>query len=243
MLYRPDIEGLRAIAVVSVVLFHFGVTGFNSGYIGVDIFFVISGYLISRKLLVELKATNGIRLRQFYGARIRRLFPALALMCITTAAAYALVFSPLEWTKPAKTIISVALYASNYVFYRRGNDYFADSTNQDPMLHTWSLSVEEQFYIIWPLLLLAIYRLRISNSLTQDHRIYLVLLLVVASSLLTFSYASKHYAFYLTIARSWEFGIGALIAAKEVLSANTLDNPPKIKNARAFSLADTPLIL
>src|SRR5271170_5699532 len=152
--FRPDIEGLRAVAVLGVVAFHFGVPGIRGGFAGVDVFFVISGYLITSLLVRELEESGDINLLRFYGRRARRLLPAVLLMTIATLAAVPLVFPPNEQLRFAEAAAATSLYASNVLFLRQSLDYFAPLNASNPFLHTWSLAVEEQFYLVWPALLL-----------------------------------------------------------------------------------------
>ncbi len=150
--FRADIEGLRALAVLLVVLYHSAFPGFSGGYVGVDVFFVISGYLITGTLLREASATSTIRMSRFWASRIRRLVPALTVMVIVTWIAGLAIQSPLGWSDLAREGMSAATYTSNILFAREAGGYFASTGS--PFLHTWSLSVEEQFYIGWPILAL-----------------------------------------------------------------------------------------
>ena len=156
MQYRPEIDGLRAIAVVPVVLFHAGFAGFSGGYVGVDVFFVISGYLIT-SILVEDLRTGRFSIARFYERRARRILPALFFVLICTSIAGWLWMVPAQLEEYSRTLVTVVLFVSN-VYIWRGDDYFAPAAELNPLLHTWSLAVEEQFYIIFPILLLAIWR-------------------------------------------------------------------------------------
>ncbi|MCK6390767.1 MAG: acyltransferase, partial [Azonexus sp.] len=156
--YSPEIDGLRAIAVLSVVLFHAGVPGFSSGYLGVDIFFVISGFLITRLLVDEVHLSATIDFRGFYARRIRRLLPSMALMLVVTLIAAVLILFPGELPRLAKSATAVVLMVSNLHFMKYAGGYFAPAVDVMPLLHTWSLSVEEQFYLFWPLLVLLTFR-------------------------------------------------------------------------------------
>ncbi|MGH7656940.1 MAG: acyltransferase family protein, partial [Gemmatimonadales bacterium] len=152
--YRPDIEGLRAIAVLLIVAFHAGVPGFTGGFVGVDVFFVLSGYLITWLLVDEAERTGTINLGRFYARRARRLLPALALVLIVTLAVTALLYAPYEQRVLAKTWAATAFYASNIHFASDAMNYHGAAAETNPLLHTWSLSVEEQFYLLWPWLVL-----------------------------------------------------------------------------------------
>ena len=142
--FRPDIEGLRAIAVVLVLLFHASIPGFNGGFVGVDVFFVISGFLITGMLLREYETTGKISLGNFYARRIRRLLPASALVLVVTLVASAILLPPLSVPSVATDVAAATLYVSNMVFASRATDYFAAGSAPSPILHFWSLGVEEQ---------------------------------------------------------------------------------------------------
>src|SRR6478672_1023381 len=151
LIYRPEIDGLRALAVIPVILFHAGFAGFGGGYVGVDVFYVISGYLITSILLEEMEGGT-YSLVRFYERRVRRILPALFLVmaaCIPVAW-YWLVPQDLEAF--GKSLVAVATFSSNVLFWRESN-YFDTSSELKPLLHTWSLAVEEQYYILFPLFL------------------------------------------------------------------------------------------
>jgi len=150
IIYRPEIDGLRALAVLSVLFYHVGLS-FPGGFIGVDIFFVISGYLITSLLIKEMQEEH-FSFTEFYERRIRRIFPAsFALMFITGVAGFFLLL-PSDFISLAKSIVSQTFFGGNIYFYRNTN-YFAESAEMQPLLHTWPLAVEEQFYMVIPLLL------------------------------------------------------------------------------------------
>jgi peptidoglycan/LPS O-acetylase OafA/YrhL len=208
--FRRDIEGLRAIAVLAVVGFHFGVRGIRGGFIGVDVFFVISGYLITGLLIQELDSNGKIDLMRFYGRRARRLLPAVLLMTVATLIAIAFVCAPADQIRFAASAAATSLYASNFLYLRDALDYFGAESATNPFLHTWSLGVEEQFYLVWPALLL----------LTCGRRVRPARLLVTLGSLTIASLAlcvwltgrDQPWAFYGSPARAWEFGAGGLAA-------------------------------
>ena len=146
---------MRAIAILVIVAYHAGLPGFPGGFIGVDIFFVISGFLITRNLIDESSGTNSIVLARFWARRVRRLVPGLALMTIVTLIASSLIVAPFDMLEISKEGASAGLYVSNIVFGFQAQNYFASNINKSPFLHTWSLGVEEQFYLVWPFVLYA----------------------------------------------------------------------------------------
>ena len=205
-MYRGDIEGLRAVAVIPVLLFHFGLTGFTGGYVGVDIFFVISGYLISTILLREIK-NNQFSVFGFYDRRVRRIFPALVFVVgITTVFSYFFLL-PREFQDYGQSLLATSLFSSNFLFWMEAG-YFDAESHSKPLLHTWSLAVEEQYYLFYPLLLAFAYRLG---------RVTLVAILCLLASLsfmvsVWLSAADSSSAFYLLHSRLWELLIGSIIA-------------------------------
>jgi peptidoglycan/LPS O-acetylase OafA/YrhL len=206
MKYRADIDGLRAIAVLAVVIFH--IHGLlPGGFVGVDIFFVISGYLIGGLILTDLSGV-GFSLSQFYERRIRRIFPALFAMLAACAAVAWFCLYPTALVDFAKSAAAVALSGSNLYFWKT-SDYFAGLAQSKPLLHTWSLGVEEQFYIVFPLVLIAARRFAPGRS-----RLILIVLAAVsvAASQATLL-RSTSAAFYLPYSRAFELLIGSLVAA------------------------------
>lgn len=210
--FRLDIQGLRGIAVLLVLLFHAGIPGFKGGFVGVDIFFVLSGYLITGNLLREIKSTGRINFREFYARRIRRLLPASFLVLILTLIACAIWFPPLLLPGLAVDISSAGLYISNLDFAFRATDYFASTIIPSPVLHFWSLGVEEQFYIFWPLLMaLATIRRKFISA-----KILGLSLLIFASSLTFANWLlprDQPWAFFSLPTRAWELILGAILAS------------------------------
>ena len=210
MTYRADIDGLRCLAVLLVVVFHFQLVGLSDvGFIGVDIFFVISGYLITRIQWSALDRGT-FSLSHFYAQRIRRLAPALLLVQIATMVLAAVFLMPNETVALGKEILAAQLYASN-VFYWRTLNYFGVLSGSAAMLHTWSLAVEEQFYLVFPLVLLAIHRKARARSVT-------VLAWLVAGSFLlnlVMVGLKPEATFYLLPTRAWELLIGGVLARLE----------------------------
>lgn len=203
--YRPDIDGLRAFAVGAVVLYHFFPDNVTNGYVGVDIFFVISGYLISQ-ILFRNFATNTFSLRDFYARRVRRIFPALAIMLIVVLGIGAVVLFPDEYQQLGRHVGAGTGFVLNLMLYSEIG-YFDTQAITKPLLHLWSLGVEEQFYLVWPLLL---YLFR--NRITAFKP-----LIVTISALSFFCYivlneSNPSATFYWPITRFWELGGGALLA-------------------------------
>ena len=214
--YRWDIQGLRALAVLAVVIFHISPSRLPGGYLGVDIFFVISGYLIIGFICRDVYAQK-FNLSAFYVKRIKRLFPALfATVLATIVGAYFLLL-PEETTVFAKSVISTLLYVSNMFFYTQ-SDYFAADLELAPLLHTWSLSVEEQFYILFPILLIVIIKFR-AAQLQVILAIMAVLSFVLSEYLVR---TDPSLAFFISPTRFWQFIVGGLLALNiHKMSLNT----------------------
>ena len=219
--YRPDIDGLRAIAIVTVVLCHVGVPGWSGGYVGVDVFFVISGFLITSMLVTEMERTGRIDLWGFYARRVRRLLPAfLAVVLVTLALGHVyLVALDGERQGLAKSALWALAVNANHYFWHATGDYFDREAELHPLLHTWSLSVEEQFYLVWPLALIGLARRR--PALGYRTKVVRLLLLVALASLAYGIWCLSHTrsaGFYLMPARAWELAAGALTAVAPMRS-------------------------
>ena len=201
--FRREIAGLRAVAVVSVVLFHLKFSGFQGGFVGVDVFFVISGYLITRNILGELNADH-FSFAQFYIRRTRRIFPALIFTVVLTYIAGALWCSPLMFLDLAKEATHALLWISNIQYWRESHQYFAPNSDELALLHCWSLSLEEQFYLVWPLFIVMAW---------QFWRVFAAITIAAVASFLAALLVTKTdptAAFFLPPFRIYEFGCGAL---------------------------------
>lgn len=212
MRYRAEVDGLRSIAVVPVILFHAGLSVFSGGYVGVDVFFVISGYLITMILAQEI-ADGRFSLLRFYERRARRILPALfavMLLCLPFAWMWMLHWEMLNF---ARSLVAVNLFASNVLFYMQAG-YFAPSAEEFPLLHTWSLAVEEQFYIVFLLLLLVLWRFG-RRSVMVIIGVLALLSLALCQWLIT---SQPDATFYLIHTRAWELFAGALVALWQLRS-------------------------
>ena len=220
--FRPDIEGLRAVAVVAVVLFHADVPGVDGGFVGVDVFFVISGFLITGLLWREVSTTGSVGLRNFYGARARRLLPASATVGVITMIVAAVLLPPLQARTVIDDGIASALYVSNYWFIQQGVDYFGGLVPPSPFQHYWSLGVEEQFYLVWPAVIIGtawlIRRVRRppEANVNSRQRPYLVVLALIAASSFALSFVvtdvAPPIAFFSLPTRAWQLATGGLVA-------------------------------
>ena len=222
--WRADIEGLRGVAVLLVVLYHAAIPGFTGGYVGVDVFFALSGYLITGLLAAEVEATGRLDLGRFYARRVRRLLPAVAAVLVAVAAFGFAFYSPREQARIAQTALMTAAYVSNVHFAREATDYLAAEAETDPLLHTWSLAVEEQFYLVWPLLValglagLSAFRPsppagRPRGALDARRLAWVVGAVGAASfvgALALMESLRTHWAFFGSPARAWEFAVGGL---------------------------------
>ena len=207
--FRPDIEGLRAVAILLVVLSHAGIGAVAGGYVGVDVFFVLSGFLITSLLLREVAATGRISIRRFYARRALRLLPASTLVLICTLVAAHFWLSPLLAGEFARDAIAAAGYVSNLMFAHRGTLYLAADVPPSPFQHFWSLAVEEQFYLAWPLLIIG------ATVLGRRRLLGYALTALAAISLVlsaTETHRSAPWAYFGTHTRAWELAVGALLA-------------------------------
>jgi len=216
--YRPEIDGLRAIAVVAVILYHTQITilghqPFKGGFIGVDIFFVISGYLITSIIIKELITTGTFSYKHFYERRIRRILPALLLVMVVSLPFAWIYLTPSSLIDFSKSILYSLGFSSNFYFHYSGQEYGATSGLVKPFLHTWSLSVEEQYYILFPIVLLVTFKY------FKKYLIHILILSFVISLGLA-DWGSRNYpsaTFYLLHSRMWEIIAGSILAYFEIV--------------------------
>ncbi len=215
--YRPEIDGLRAIAIVSVILYHakmvlFGKNWFEGGFIGVDIFFVISGYLITRIILSELEIKGSFSFLNFYERRARRILPMLfVVIFVSIPYAWARLL-PSAFVEYAQSILASLIFGSNFFFYFTTTEYGADSALLKPFLHTWSLGIEEQFYLVFPILAILAFKFL--------RRYFLIILIVLSLMSLQFANLMEtqnaDLNFYLPLSRFWELAVGSMLAYREL---------------------------
>jgi peptidoglycan/LPS O-acetylase OafA/YrhL len=230
--YRPEIDGLRAIAVFSVITYHARDTFLPGGFLGVDIFFVISGYLITSLILKELKLTNKFSFSNFYERRVRRIIPALLGMIILSTFISYITLLPDSFVDFSKSLISSIFSVSNFYFLYTGNLYGAESSLLKPLLHTWSLSVEEQFYILLPVTVFVIYKFFRKHLLTLIFSGILISLIFsqYISSAHSSSSAHSGFNFYLLPSRGFELLLGSLLAKLELDNGRMNRNSSLILN-------------
>jgi len=223
--YRPEIDGLRAIAVGAVILYHAQITilghqPFKGGFIGVDIFFVISGYLITSIILKELVTTGSFSFKNFYERRVRRILPALLFVMLVSLPFAYLNLWPSNFIDFSKSILYSLGFSSNFYFHNSGQVYGAENGLLKPFLHTWSLSVEEQFYILFPIVLLVTFKY------FKKYLIYILILGFVISLGLA-DWGSRNYPsfnFYILPTRGWELLAGSILAYFEINNAQRNKN-------------------
>ena len=215
MTHRADIQSLRALAVGLVVATHANVSWLPGGYVGVNVFFVLSGYLISGLILREIEASGNFDAWRFYARRLKRLLPAMFLVFLVTGGIAWITISPQQQLTDAAAAQAATLWLSNFYFATRAIDYFSSGLQGNLFLHTWSLSVEEQFYLVWPWLLLFLYGFwKWQGSRASFKRLASGFGMIAASSLflaIFLAYESTENGFYLMPSRAWQFAIGALV--------------------------------
>lgn len=228
--HRPEIDGLRAIAVLPVVLFHADFQAFAGGFVGVDVFFVVSGYLITSIILAE-QQSGTFTLASFYERRARRILPALMVVVLACLPFAWVLMLPHQMREFSESVAGVGLFLSNFVFWRQGG-YFGAAAELKPLLHTWSLAVEEQYYIVFPLLLIA---LRKANR----RNVAALLFVAAMTSLALAEFAARRHGtahFFLTLPRIWEILVGALCAYRLALSPQPAWRPPAGLDALGLAL-------
>jgi len=212
--YQPEIQGLRAVAVLAVMIFHVWPNVLSGGYVGVDVFFVISGYLITGILLRDARKSGRISLTNFYGRRIRRLLPAAALVVVVSCLFF-VVLPRVQWGLTAKEALASTLYVQNWWLAHQAVDYLAEDNAPSLFQHYWSLSVEEQYYILWPLVYYFVSRV-FGGILRRPERIFIWIITVVGGASLAYSiYLSSHnpgLAYFSTGTRAWELALGSALA-------------------------------
>ncbi len=210
--HRPGLDGLRAAGALLVVVFHAGLPWFRNGYVGVDVFFVLSGFLITSLLVRQRLRRGRIALLGFYARRARRLFPAALSVLLLTAFAYQLLASPLAVAENRMGFVSAALYVSNWYFLGKSQDYFAAEESPSPVLHYWSLSVEEQFYLLWPLLLMALLSVRAIRRRTAGVWVLSALALLALALSAWASMNTEMLWYFGTLGRAYQLLVGAALA-------------------------------
>jgi len=239
--YRPEIDGLRAISVLAVIFYHLELSLyeknlFQGGFLGVDFFFVISGYLITSLILKELSLTGSFSLKNFYERRARRILPALILVMLFSipfAWKYLLPSSLIDYSK---TLLYSLGFTSNFYFYNIQSNYFDLDSKFRPFLHTWSLSVEEQFYLLFPIFLLIIYKFK-KDLIFKSLLILVILNLLLIHFLGNFNFKQPYIneelsfiapsfltSFYLTTGRIWEVLVGSILAYMEISKGSRTSN-------------------
>ena len=219
--FRADIEGMRGLAVAIVVLFHAGLAGVAGGFVGVDVFFVISGFLITGLLLRERERSGRIALLSFYARRARRLLPAAIVVLVVTLVAAMNLIAPLDRPGVGLDGATAAISIGNIRFALASGDYFATVAAPSPFLHFWSLAVEEQFYLVWPALILLVARGRHARAIVAVALVGIVIASFGANLILTD--LAANWAFYSLPTRAWELGLGGLVA---VIGSGTAGRVP-----------------
>lgn len=228
--YRADIDGLRAIAVLSVILFHMDKNILPHGYLGVDVFFVISGFLITSLIKFNLE-DKSFNFKDFYKKRIKRILPAMWVVTLVTTVIGSLILLPSDYSFFAKSLRGLIFFISNY-FFARESDYFNPQTDEYPLLHMWSLAVEEQFYFIWPILLLIIFKFK------KDFAKYILVTLILTSYIhwyiLSKNYLLASYGYYSLPTRLGGLCFGALISFMPISDSNKISL--RLRSLFAFTM-------
>src|SRR5215218_484927 len=239
--FRPDVEGLRAIAITAVLLAHAGVGATAGGYVGVDVFFVISGFLITQVLVRELERTGSVSLTRFFAGRVKRLMPQVLTVIAAVAVASSLLLSPVRADAVASDVMAAGMYAMNWRLSAGAVDYFAAGDADRPLDHLWSLAVEEQFYFAWPLLLLVIAWCCRRRTGARGALVFVLAAVAAASFLLAVrqSAAAPEQAYFSVLARAWELAVGAL-PARARPTAGSAGAPRSPRHGRARPRSPRP---
>jgi peptidoglycan/LPS O-acetylase OafA/YrhL len=239
--YRPHLDGLRAVAVYLVVLFHSGIDRFGGGYVGVDVFFVLSGFLVTQLLLRDVTAHGSIRLRRFYARRFRRLLPAAFVALLVTAVVYTAISSALEVSDAVGSFKAAFAYSANWYFIHQSHGYFGADISASPVLHFWSLAVEEQFYLLWPLTLGGLFA--VTRNLDSRRRKRTMQIVIAVGALASAAYAlslrdsNLNRAYYGTDTRAYELLAGALLALVPTLVIRASGNQRAVRIATTAGFA------
>jgi peptidoglycan/LPS O-acetylase OafA/YrhL len=220
--HRPDLDGLRTVAVYLVLLFHAGLSWFGGGFVGVDLFFCLSGFLVTSVLVTELQATGSLRVGRFYARRVRRLLPAAVVAVIVTCLTFTLLWSVLRRASIVGDAVSALLYYANFHFLSASGDYFAANIDKSPFLHFWSLSIEEQFYAVFPVLLLGLFRFGRSHRRSVVLGGLSLLFVLSLADQLWFAARDADRAYYGTDARLYQLFAGALLTATLAFTSRRL---------------------
>lgn len=213
--FRPDIEGLRGIAVTAVILYHCGITVFGGGYVGVDVFFVLSGFLITGLLLREVESTGKVSIVRFYGGRAKRLLPSMAVVLVFVSILSWLILSPLKRAAASLDIMASGVYVINWRLAEQAINYFAAGLDASPVQHFWTLAVEEQFYLVWPAVILAVAWWARRSGKNIRPLLAVTLSTIVAASFVYGIYlteAEAGRAYFSTLTRGWELALGGILA-------------------------------
>ncbi|WP_427017887.1 acyltransferase family protein [Pseudarthrobacter sp. P1] len=233
--FRPEIQALRALAVALVVVYHLAPQKLTGGFVGVDVFFVISGYLISDHLVRGMSATPRLRLRDFYVRRAKRLLPASLLVLLFVAILTLAVVPQTSWGSVGVQLVSSAFYVQNWTLAANSVDYLAADSGASPVQHFWSLSVEEQFYAVWPLLILGVITIA-KHYGWSARKVLITSIATVTAASFAYSvwatWSSAADAYFITPTRVWEFGVGALLA---LALQRTSGGPAWIRSALSWA--------
>ena len=213
--FRPDIQGIRTIAVLSVLLYHAGLPWLPGGFVGVDIFFVVSGFLITGGIVKELQEHGRFSLKDFYIRRMARILPAATVTLVATVAATWLLLPETRWGQIGREAFASGLYFVNWLFAESAVDYLAQDQAPSPLQHFWSLAVEEQFYIVWPLLLMLVAWLALRSKVGLRKGLFTALALIAVPSFawsIYYTNANPGGAYFVTTTRMWELAVGAGLA-------------------------------